>query len=258
MKIMVPLNGRLQSETVLPYVQRLAEFWKAEILLLRVLDPMSAAGDAVAAGLLGRAHETRDRAEQYLRMIADSLEEIPTTTLCKVGTAADVICRQADREGCSLIVFAPHGHGGLERWLFGSVAESVARQAHCPVLLVRGETNLNFSHILVPSDGSRLSNQVCRHIPAAAQVTLLHCLQETPPEKRVQDSLNACLEGRSGWRLQILEARARTGIVDWALEQDCDLIAMWSGSVTEHVARQAHCPVLVFPPGFLADAVKPG
>ncbi len=267
MKILVPLNGELQSETVLPYVLRLAEFWKAEVLLLRVLDPMSATGDPLAANLLGRSRETRESAEQYLQMVAESLEEVSTSTLCLVGSAAEVICREASLKTCDLIVFAPHGHGGLERWLFGSVAEWVARHAACPVMLLRGDPNLNFSHILVPSDGSELSNQVCRHIPGQAQVTLLHCLKEAPAEKTLRLALEACVHGRPGWRLEIKEARAKTGIVDWALEHDCELIAMathgqgglahlWAGSVTEHVARQAPCPVLVFPPGFLAHRSK--
>ncbi|MBS2040808.1 universal stress protein [bacterium] len=122
MKILIPRNGSLQSETVLPYVQCLAEFWKAELVLLRVLDPMSAAGDPLAARLLDRPHETKESAERYLEEIAMSLEGIRTSRLCLTGSAAEEVCRQASQLDCSLIVFSPHGHGGVERWLFGSVA----------------------------------------------------------------------------------------------------------------------------------------
>ena len=54
------------------------------------------------------------------------------------------------------------------------------------------------------------------------------------------------------------------GILDWAKDQRCDLIAMatsgrsglshlWMGSVTEKIVRYAPCPVLVFPPDSLAS-----
>ncbi len=36
-----------------------------------------------------------------------------------------------------LVVMGTHGRGGLERVIFGSVAEKVVRHAHCPVLIAR-------------------------------------------------------------------------------------------------------------------------
>jgi nucleotide-binding universal stress UspA family protein len=38
-----------------------------------------------------------------------------------------------------VIVVGSHGNHGLTRWLLGSVAEGVVRQAHCPVLVVPPE-----------------------------------------------------------------------------------------------------------------------
>ena len=81
---------------------------------------------------------------------------------------------------------------------------------------------------------------------------------ETTLSQRLRD----CLAEHPGWKLEVLEGRPKTGILDWVLDSDCDLIAMathgrgglqhlWEGSVTEHVARQAPCPVLVFPPAYL-------
>lgn len=46
------------------------------------------------------------------------------------------IARWAEREGIGLLVLATHGSGGLRRLLGGSVAQSIARQAPCPVLLL--------------------------------------------------------------------------------------------------------------------------
>ena len=43
----------------------------------------------------------------------------------------------AKKEGVDLIVIATHGSTGLERLVFGLVAEKVVRLAECPVLTVR-------------------------------------------------------------------------------------------------------------------------
>jgi len=48
-----------------------------------------------------------------------------------------VIEETAAEIGADLIVMGTHGRRGVSRLLLGSVAESVARTAPCPVLLVR-------------------------------------------------------------------------------------------------------------------------
>ena len=266
MKILVPLNGSAHSETVLGYVGALAHHWQARLLLLWVLDPMAMAGDPTAAGLLGRETETRGYAEDYLRRVSERFPGLEVQTACKVGSASETICWQAAQENCDLIVFAPHGHKGLERWLFGSVAEEVARHSPCPVLLVRGETNVRIHHVLVPSDGSDESTRVCGRlssfVPEPTRLTLLHCVEHKPLDQTMRTQLDACLHNHPTWQLRILEGKAPSEIVKWVFDSDCDLIAMathgrgglqhlWAGSVTEHVARQAPCPVLVFPPACL-------
>jgi len=52
------------------------------------------------------------------------------------GNAADEIVRTAGEEEIDLIVIATHGRTGLDRLIFGSVAEKVVRLAPCPVLTV--------------------------------------------------------------------------------------------------------------------------
>jgi nucleotide-binding universal stress UspA family protein len=56
------------------------------------------------------------------------------------GDPAAEIVRLARKAKCDLIVMGSHGRTGLQRLLMGSVAEEVARNAHCPVLTVRNGT----------------------------------------------------------------------------------------------------------------------
>jgi hypothetical protein len=54
------------------------------------------------------------------------------------GDAADEIVRTAHEENVDLIVIATRGRTGLDRLIFGSVAEKVIRLAKCPVLTISG------------------------------------------------------------------------------------------------------------------------
>ncbi len=55
----------------------------------------------------------------------------------RMGNPAKVIVGQADEMDTGLIVVGSRGLGGIRRALMGSVSDSVARHAHCPVLVVR-------------------------------------------------------------------------------------------------------------------------
>jgi nucleotide-binding universal stress UspA family protein len=80
------------------------------------------------------------------------------------GAAADVIYEQAAATRASLIVMSTHGHGGLGRWLYGSVADEVLRRVPVPVLLVSAVcTQIWAEHqpprVVVPLDGSDLAEE---------------------------------------------------------------------------------------------------
>jgi nucleotide-binding universal stress UspA family protein len=53
------------------------------------------------------------------------------------GYAAEEILGVAEGEDADMIVMGTHGRKGIDRILFGSVAEKVVKGAKCPVLTVR-------------------------------------------------------------------------------------------------------------------------
>lgn len=55
----------------------------------------------------------------------------------EVTKPAKVIVDFANKENVEMIVLGTHGRSGFGRMLMGSVAESVVRHAHCPVITVR-------------------------------------------------------------------------------------------------------------------------
>jgi nucleotide-binding universal stress UspA family protein len=53
-----------------------------------------------------------------------------------LGDAAEEILNYAKTEGIDLIIMGTHGRKGIERIIFGSVAERVVKKSPIPVLTV--------------------------------------------------------------------------------------------------------------------------
>jgi universal stress protein A len=81
------------------------------------------------------------RAEQDSKRLTDVRERLslPASTVqfVQAGQPAEAIAKTAKEWSADLIVIASHGHTGVARAVLGSVAESVMRNAPCPVLVVR-------------------------------------------------------------------------------------------------------------------------
>jgi nucleotide-binding universal stress UspA family protein len=69
-----------------------------------------------------------------------ALDPGKVTTAVEVGVPANEIARYAETHGADVIVLGSHGHGLVRRFLLGSVADKMVRQAPCAVLVVPHRT----------------------------------------------------------------------------------------------------------------------
>ena len=143
-RILVPLDGSSLAEKALPVATTLAEKFESTIILLHVLDiPTASAPASHPAVTIDWVIEARKQAlreaESYLnvRQIEIHQQGIKVRALLRDTSPAKDILDVAAAEKIDLIVMSSHGHGGLARWTFGSVADKVARHSPCPVLLIR-------------------------------------------------------------------------------------------------------------------------
>jgi nucleotide-binding universal stress UspA family protein len=134
--VLVPLDGSELAEHALPMAMLLADRAGAEVILTHIVTPLDdLLGDA-GENLLALASE---RARAYLHEVSQRLVQ-PGVTLhtdVHVGSAVEGILTAAEARRADLIVMSTHGRGGLGRWVYGSVADHIARAASVPVLLVR-------------------------------------------------------------------------------------------------------------------------
>jgi nucleotide-binding universal stress UspA family protein len=124
-RILVPLDGSELALAALEHARGLAQVCGATLVLLHVRDRRSGSDEG------GRRYlEFAER--QYL---ADAA--VPVELAVRAGAAASEIVDAAGALHADLIAMATHGRSGVQRVVYGSVAEHVLRGASVPVLLVR-------------------------------------------------------------------------------------------------------------------------
>jgi len=135
-RVLVPLGEGEADEAILPLVKRLCGSVGAEVVLFTALpiDP-----DYHTLAYLEELDSARDEAEARLEGLAASLRRdgVEARIRVDVGCPREAILRAADELGVDLIALTNRGRSAVRRWLFGSVAEDVARAYSKPVLLVR-------------------------------------------------------------------------------------------------------------------------
>jgi nucleotide-binding universal stress UspA family protein len=140
-RILATLDGSETAETILPVVERLAGPVDAEVILVRVVPPLSPGELVATAGVVApdtlRLRELEAR--EYLDAIEHRLRDkmIRVRSELRVGAPASEIVAAAVAANAEVIAMATRARGALGRLLFGSVAEAVLRSAPLPVLLVR-------------------------------------------------------------------------------------------------------------------------
>jgi nucleotide-binding universal stress UspA family protein len=67
-------------------------------------------------------------------------DRVAVETAVLVGAPKHAIIEEAERWGAELIVVGSHGYNAFERFLLGSVSQSIAHHAKCSVEIVRGPT----------------------------------------------------------------------------------------------------------------------
>lgn len=139
--IVCPTDFSTPACTCVRVASELAEHFDAELLLVNIVPALP--GVPPDPNYVFKIPEYEQYlhadAEEHLRRTRDDLvsKNVKVRTQVGHGAAAEEIVLIAKTEGADLIVISTHGSTGLERWVFGSVAEKVVRLAECPVLTVR-------------------------------------------------------------------------------------------------------------------------
>ena len=140
--IVVPTDFSDTSRAALSWARRMAEQLDAELHCVTVVQQPIVYGAVTNAALLAKpsieklTSEARNQLNTYIEKHLQGLAR-PAVAETLVGRPADEITRYASQLDATMIVMATRGRSGVAHLLIGSTAESVIRQAQCPVLSIR-------------------------------------------------------------------------------------------------------------------------
>jgi nucleotide-binding universal stress UspA family protein len=267
--ILVPIDGSDYSLTASRYAIELAKLYAATVHGLSVVNVKLTQGQLIA-DLSNIVSLDRSQLEEVLQdkglALLDKLREacedagVACKTSSSMGIVGDFICQKA--RIADLIVMGKHGESG--KWagpLLGSVAETVVRQADKPVLLVSREYQ-PIDKILIAYDSGRSANHML-HLAAdlamnlKVPITVLVVSDDLDKGVPILEEAQSYLEAYNvEVDLLLKDGEPAEEILFAAKDSSVSLIAMGAyghnirefilGSITEHVMREAPCPVLLY------------
>ena len=205
-KILVPLDGSIEAETVLPYVRDIAARFDSEV-------------DILSVGLGSKRRRVNQLLEEYVQHAVEHLQKHEITSRAVLlyssveeemaayseitasrgslkargqvvyGGPAENILSYSQRNHVNLVIMATHAHGGLLRWWLGSVFEKVVSRSLVPILGIHSKQvreidstgKTFFRRILTPLDGSAAGEAALHDAEAVAlktgaSIVLLHVI----------------------------------------------------------------------------------
>ncbi|GAB4020179.1 universal stress protein [Spirosoma koreense] len=269
--IIVPTDLSAETDNALSVAVDVARVYQSTILLLHsVVYPVAVPAYAEATTLL--VNQTiadyiaieREAKSALEKLAANSkykdVKIIPTLLTNGQGLTHNITDRAAD-----LIVMTSAGASGLEEWLVGSNAETVVRNAHCPVLIIKEPVaHFHPKNIIYAIDVDDRLKAVQHYFFQMGERDHYQFLYvKTPTDSRVTEGIRdwvnefAAGKGITDFTCTIRTARdVPDGIINYADEVEADLIVLFThgykgiqhfllGSVAEDVLNHTTKPVLV-------------
>lgn len=158
-KILVPVDFSDQSIIALKQSYNIARFTKSEILLVNVIDEDFLKTLEHLFSDQSYEDPVRDQIQLKLDQLAGEAQKesgLYVNTTIKRGKIYEEIVNLANQIDATFIVMGTHGAVGLKKKFIGSNAARVIKEAHCPVITIKGtDHHRGCKKIVLPLDLSR-------------------------------------------------------------------------------------------------------
>lgn len=141
-KIMCAVDLSEDSKPIATYTAKMAKALGAKVLIIYAAPSLSQyVGFHVPPNTIETfVDEIISGADENMKaFVEENFQGVEAEGKVLVGYASEEILRHSVEDGCDLIVMGTHGRKGIDRILFGSVAEKVVQNSTIPVLTVRPE-----------------------------------------------------------------------------------------------------------------------
>lgn len=139
-RILCTVDLSEHSKLVAEYTRLLAQSLKASVSVLYVAPTLSqyVGFHVPPSSIENFVGEIVDGAEKSMKaFVEENFPGIEASGKVVTGYAAEEIIHYANAVNADLIIMGTHGRKGLDRVLFGSVAEKVVKTANQPVMTIR-------------------------------------------------------------------------------------------------------------------------
>ena len=143
-RILIAVDDSPYSDQAVSYGVLLAKNLGSKITLVHV-DEIPISSPYSADPLLNESPimipELMHIQEEASKLLFERIKEqygevVEISTVTKIGRAQDEILAAANECKADMIILGTHGRTGFDHFISGSVSESVARKAKCPVLII--------------------------------------------------------------------------------------------------------------------------
>ena len=137
--ILFPTDLSEVSQTVVPWVEKMATGYEATVHILfvaRAYEYYSGIGVPYTVTETFTDELKRTGEIRLKEFVLEHLSGVSTVLKVERGYPAEEILNYVKENGIDLIIMGTHGRKGLEKVLFGSVADYVVKHSEVPVLTV--------------------------------------------------------------------------------------------------------------------------
>lgn len=283
--ILCPIDFSQSSEIALKYAIIAARVFSAQLTILHVMQfefPPYFRQEQML-DLLQQQRLLGDAAKNYLieyvsKAVGPAAGSVALEYKVIEGPPALRILEYAEKGPYQLIIIGTHGRSAIQRFLLGSVTETILRNAEVPVFVVREKQHAfidtsrldafpHIERILCPINSAQITEYVLPYLEGIAkrfnaQITIMYVVESDskldPQEARQQ--LYKWLSDRFDKDIQLVTTVGNPGkeIVAYASKTNQDLIILAApvklsetfrifGKTTDFVIRLAPVPVLFIP-----------
>ena len=142
-RLLLPMDGSKESESILPHALEIASNFNPEVVMFQAISLAYPTYTADAFAYVTYSDQQMDAmkssALDYLEKVGNSFREkgIEVKSDVRFGSTADEVINYADEIGADFVAMTTHGRSGIGRWLFGSTTVRVMKGGNTNLLLVR-------------------------------------------------------------------------------------------------------------------------
>jgi len=190
MRILMPVDGSSFSKSAVAFVASRATLMKSqpdvELLNVQYRVPVRAAR-ALGKEMVDSYHQSEANRVLKPALATFKRADLKASARYVVGTVSDELAAIVAADAADLIVMGSHGHTGLKKLLFGSVANTVLASCTTPLLVLRGKPapKKDSLKVGIALDGSKYGVAVVRFFVkhrdlfgATPTVTLVHVVPD--------------------------------------------------------------------------------